>query len=54
MSCFVVVFIWIPSHAGIEGNELLDSAARQASRDENIDLPFVLYDDLLDLSNKTL
>ena len=33
----VVVFVWIPSHMGIEGNELADQAARQAADSESSD-----------------
>ena len=33
----VVVFVWIPSHIGIEGNDLADQAARQAADSESSD-----------------
>jgi ribonuclease HI len=37
---FSILFCWVPSHAGIKGNELADSAAKSASIPLEIPLPY--------------
>ncbi|XP_031338199.1 uncharacterized protein LOC116167099 [Photinus pyralis] len=42
----IVKFLWCPSHCGIRGNELADSAAREATLSKEIDWPRVRADDV--------
>ena len=48
-------FVWIPSHAGIHGNELADQAARLATEERTIeDIPIRPDDVKCYLKRKTI
>lgn len=48
-----VIFVWIPSHIGINGNELADTSAREAANcDEIQDIPILIEDSQHFLKNK--
>ncbi len=36
MNIMILIFMWIPAHTGIKGNEKVDSLAKQALENEEV------------------
>ena len=47
-----LTLFWIPSHIGIEGNEIVDWLARQTTLDDSIDVVKTPYTDLYESLKK--